>query len=314
MVDIGDLKSPDRFRSCGFESHPRHQNMYEPVITEAPEGFLPREQWPEYSLAEDAPAFLGPRIVGRDPKGMYRRFWPIVVEEYISDKEPVLADSDPNGISLNRMLIWQRIFNTDTPKGWRAFSKKMTRLDGFAELTESDYWKGWSESARRYRKKWLAEHVEKTYVIEKASYAEFRDAYKRSTIKKDIQNVFLEIIKRKLASPYAEHVELWCVRTIETKKIVAGMATVTSQSCRSSHYISGFITKEGGPDPVMVGLMDNWYKVSRARDIRFLHFGGFWVPGCPKEWKGFSVFKAKFGLKYVMYPPALFRFVRGRLF
>ncbi len=118
--------------------------MYGKILKEPPNGFIPYHQWPEYHLVGDCPPFLGPRVVGKNPVGMYRRFWPIVVEEYISDKEPVIADSDPKGISLNRMLIWQRVFKDEIPKGWYVFSKKLTRLEGFAELDgQKEYWKHW---------------------------------------------------------------------------------------------------------------------------------------------------------------------------
>lgn len=287
---------------------------YKPVLTQLPDGYVPREQWPEYDLASDAPNFLGPRLVGKKPKGMYRRLWPIVVEEYISNDEPVLEDSDPQGIALNRMLIWQRPTRSDVPKGWWTMSKETTRLDGFAHLKEADYWKGWSESARRYRRKWFAEHSNTTHTIELVSYGEFEAAYKKSSVWKVVKRVLLDIIKRKLSSPAAPHVELWGARSVHSGNVVAGMATLTSPSCKGSYYISGFITPEGEADPVMIGLMDNWFSLSLSRGIAFLHFGGFWIPGNPKNWKGFSIFKQKFGLSYIAWQPALFRFRKGKLF
>lgn len=287
---------------------------YEPVLTQLPEGYIPREQWPEYDLPSEAPKFLGPRLVGKKPKGMYRRLWPIVVEEYISDEEPVLEDSDPQGIALNRVLIWQRITRTDTPQKWWATSKEVKRLEGFAEIKEKEYWKQWSESARRYRRKWLGEHFNITYTLEQISYEEFEAAYKKSSVWKVVKTILLDVIKRKLCSPAASHVELWGARSIKTGRIVAGMATLTSPSCRGSYYISGFIMPEGENDPVMVGLMDNWFSRSHSRNIIFLHFGGFWIPGNPENWKGFSIFKQKFGLSYLAYPAPVFRFKKGRLF
>ncbi len=92
------------------------------------------------------------------------------------------------------------------------------------------------------------------------------------------------------------------------------MATLTSPACRGSYYISGFIVKDAEHDPVMVGLMDNWFKTSLEKNIAFLHFGGFWAPGNPQNWKGYSQFKAKFGLSYIAFPPTLFRFLPGKLF
>jgi hypothetical protein len=288
--------------------------QYGNVIHELPEGFVPREQWPEYALAADVPPLLAPRVVGKRPVGMYRRFWPIVVEEYISDEEPVLADSDPSGVALNRMIIWQRLCRSDVPRGWRVFSSEPTRLEGFAEIQQGEYWHQWSESARRYRKKWHEECLGSRYRISAVSYADFERAYKKSTVVKVVKNSLLDVIKRKLALPEGKHIELWCAESLETGEFVAGMATITSPTCHGSHYISGFVTQAAGKDPAMVGLMDHWFHISHARGVRFLHFGGFWTKGSPENWKGFSLFKSKFGLKYIACPSPLFRFQRGRLF
>lgn len=292
------------------------QHIYGDTVTALPQGFVPREQWPEYFLEGDVPKFLAPRLVGKDPVGMHRRLWPIVVEEYVSDKEPVLADSDPKKISANRMLIWQRLTEQTVPKGWRRLliGGHIARLEGFAELGSDEYWKAWSESARRYRKKWLEQYLNKTYVVEKISYEEFEAAYVKSTVAKQVKRLLLDSIKRKLASPAREHIEMWGARHIETGAIAAGMATLTSPTCKGSFYISGFFTQEHADDPAMVGLMDNWFSLMQARGVRFLQFGGFWTEGAPKNWKGFSQFKAKFGLKYIACPPPLTRFARGRLF
>jgi len=288
------------------------KNAYGEVVSEAPEGFIPYHQWAEYDLPSDAPPLLGPRLVGKKPVGMYRRIWPIVVEEYISDTEPVLADSDPEKISLNRALIWQRLFRTDIPKGWRRLSLAPPQLEGFALLDTPDYTERWSESARRYRRKWHAEFLGSVYTIEQISLEEFLASYMQSPIKKETKNMYRDIARRKLAN--GAGLDIWAVRHKESKEIVAGMIYITSPSSKGSYYLCGFILEKYRDTPAMVGLVDAWHARGIKNGIRFLHFGRFWQKGDPNEWKGFSLFKSKFGLHYISYPPALWRFARGKLF
>jgi hypothetical protein len=294
-------------------SIPTPGTMYGEVITQAPNGFVPYHQWPEYGLAADVPLFLKPRVTGKDPVGMYRRFWPIVIEEYISDKEPVLKDSDPEGIAANRMIIWQRLFRTDAPpQGWRVYGHKPMQLEGFAIVDDANYQARWSESARRYARKWDAQYVGKEFTIEDITEEEFLSHYKHSDIKPYIRKIYAEMVARKRAS--GAHIRFIGARHLASKDIAAAMAVIDSPTHSGSHYLCGFIKKQYEDVPAMVGLMDAWYAQCLERGIRFLHFGRFWQEGDPYEWKGFSLFKAKFGLHYISYPPALWQFVRGRLF
>ena len=288
------------------------KNAYGEVVTKAPEGFIPYHQWPEYDLPSDAPPFLGPRLVGKNPVGMYRRIWPIVIEEYISDKEPVLSDSDPENISLNRVLLWQRLFREDIPRGWRALSKRSPQLEGFADLNTKDYTARWSESARRYRRKWHKEFLGNGYTIERISLEEFLKSYMQSPIKKETKSMYEEMSKRKLKK--GAGLDIWAVRHTGSGEIAAGMVYITSPSCKASYYLCGFILEKYRDTPAMVGLVDAWYERSIKNGIRFLHFGRFWQKGDPEDWKGFSLFKSKFGLNYISYPTALWRFKKGRLF
>lgn len=286
--------------------------MYGTILKEAPEGYVPYQQWPEYVLAADIPPLLAPRLVGKNPVGVYRRFWPIVVEDYMSDKEPVLADSDLEGISANRILIWQRVFSTEIPHGWRRFSIRSSLLEGFAHITDNDYRAPWSESARRYVRKWEREHLGKDFVVEAISLETFLAAYKESDINKYIRSLYADMVVRKQKG--GAHVRFIAARHIPSNDIAAAMALVDSPAHKGSHYLCGFIQKKYEHIPAMVGLVDRWYEESLKQGITFLHFGRFWQKGDPSDWKGFSQFKAKFGLHYISYPPALWRFAKGRLF
>lgn len=286
--------------------------MYGPILTEAPEGFVPYHQWPEYGLEADVPPFLGPRKVGKSPVGMYRRIWPIVVEEYVSDTEPVLADSDPHKIALNRAIVWQRIFRQDAPQGWRNLTQRDPQLEGFALLDSQNYTARWSESARRYLRKWQKEYLGRDYAVEPVSVEEFNAAYMKSSVQKDIKEMFKHILLRKASG--GAGIEIWAVRHLPSRTLAAAMAYVTSPTHNASYYLCGFVSPTHEHVPAMVALVDAWHARGLERGMRFLHFGRFWKEGDPEDWKGFSQFKSKFGLQYIAYQPALWRFVRGRLF
>lgn len=61
----------------------------------------------------------------------------------------------------------------------------------------------------------------------------------------------------------------------------------------------------------MAGLMDHWCAASLAKGYRYLDLGGLWRPGDPKEWKGFSTFKAKLRPHIIAMSPLLVQFRRG---
>ncbi len=292
-------------------SSPTPGTMDGETLEKAPPGFVPPQQWPEYKLSTDIPPFLAPRTTGKDPLGSYRRFWPIVIEEYVSDKEPVMTDSDPDGISPNRMIIWQRVFEKTVPPGWRVLTQRPPRLEGISELKDA-YWKAWSESARRSRRKWHEQYLGKDYRVEEISVEDFIKAYAHSTIQPYIKKLYRGIIERKQKA--GADLTIIAARHIHTNEVAAAMVTVNSTQCHGSHYLAGFIAPLHEHVPAMVGLMDHWHEKSLARGIRFLHFGLFWHKGEPDTWKGFSNFKAKFGISYISYPPALWRVARGRLF
>jgi hypothetical protein len=292
------------------------ETTYGEVLSELPQGFIPREQWPEYLLTASPPPTFKPEAVGENPRGMRWGLWPLTFEEYITDLEPDLAVSDPDHLARNRIVLWRRLTRTDIPKGWHQFSKKPSRLEGIAEIKNADYWRRWDESARRYRRRWVTNCLNKIYTIAEVPYEEFAHAYMQSTVVKKVGRETLNIAKRRIEQEKNElrFTECWGVRRMSDDMLMAGMVITNSPSCGGSYYLCGFYKAEVGEDPLMMGLMDNWFSISLKRGIRFLHFGGFWIKGDPKNWKGFSIFKSKFGLFYLYYPPLLLRIVRGKFF
>jgi hypothetical protein len=284
---------------------------YGPVIDHLPNGFIPKEQWPEYDLRAEPVPICKREIVGTNPKGI--RWWlgPLCFEEYVSDTEPDLAMSDSGTIRI-RQIRWLRVINSSQPKGWHQLSKKPSRLEGFGEVKEG-YWRNWSESARRYRKKWHTSYHNSLYTIENVSYQEYAQAYATSTVSKSTAGTSL-LITTQHAKYRPGDMEFLAARRLIDGKVMAGIALAHSPSTGNSLYLSGFYQESVKEDPLMVGLMDHWYHTSVERHFLYLHFGGFWIPGTPKSAQGYSTFKAKFGLSYIAYPPELMRVRAGRIF
>ena len=278
---------------------------------ELPSDFAPREQWPEFSLANIPPPQLNPEEVGTAPKGLRWGIWPLYFESYASDVEPDLRESGAHGDAPSRIIVWHRITRTDTPHGWRAFSQRSSKTEGYAQLTPGeDYPHAWSESARRYRNKWCRECLGVKYAIEMLSYEQFEAAYLQSPTFKKTGKKPLDILRRNIHGNAPARI--WGVHHLESGEIAAGMAVMDSPTRHASYYACGFIRKEWSDDPLMTGLMDHWFSESAQGGMQLLHLGEFWQKGKPADWKGFSQFKSGFGARLIPYPPALVRFAFGR--
>lgn len=286
-------------------------HLYGTILSILPEGLVPKEQWPEFKPAALPQAFCDPVQVGQKPKGVRWSLWPLTFEEYVSDEEPDLSASDPHKQARHRLVMWRRITRTTaTPKWWTLWHTS-SRLEGFAKLRPGDYWAEWSENARRQRKKWLTDFAEKTYHIRRATYAEYEQGYAKSLVAKKTMRESNRIVQQ-MEKCAPEIMSYWVTQRICDGAIKAGIACIHSDSTRNSYYAAGFYHTDTQDAPLMVGLMDTWYRDRQQHGYRFLHMGQFWFPGEPKTWKGFSNFKAKFGLFYIAYPPLLYQFARGR--
>jgi len=271
--------------------------MYEPLVQERPQDFKTLEEWPEYNLASDIPSAFHGREVGEKPRGVRWGLGPLKFENYFGDEEP-LSSHRPC------FIRWQRVFRHDVPTGWHE-RRRATHLIGFWPVSVEDHGMRWSESARRYLKKWKRE-TGNHYHIDNLTYPEFEAAYLASGIGKKIGRTMLSMVTSRLGSGLT--LRFRGVRERKTGRLAAGVAIFESPSARAAHYHSGFYGTEGGRDHAMLGLFDQWFSEANERGLRYLLLGRFRLPGNPKSWQGFSRFKAQFGLQYVLQPPLLWRF------
>lgn len=289
------------------------QFIYGDILPEMPEGFMAPEDWPEHGTVGDPASICVREEVGVAPKGIRWAFGPICFEEYTSDTEPDLVESEKGALPRPRTIMWHRVQRSDVPKGWYAFSKHPWRIDGVLDLeANSDYTALWHKNARRDLRLWK-EQFAPSYRIEKTSLDEYAAAYRTSLIAKRVDLERLYQLERRMNTSAREHIELWIVRN-QSGVVIAGTAIIYSPTYKHSTHLAPFITAEGRSAYAATALIEHWFEETRARGYRFAVTTNFWFQGQPKDWRGFSEFKSHFGFSYVAYPPTLYRFKGGKFF
>lgn len=317
MVYAEDLKSLTRKGLWVRVPPPAPEYMdfpYGKLVDKLPEGFFPPDIWPEFGSLATPVAICSREEVGKDPKGVRWSFWPVTIEEYIGDKEPRLEDAYTGALTRNRMVRWLRLSNVPVPKGWFV-ERRPWRVDGFYLLDPTKpYINDWKKSARRDLREWQKKYTSFCR-IEAISFEEYEEAYKHSTVAKKTTMELMYMLKRKREKAVTrEHSTLWGVRDLRSGKIIAGNVNYYSPTFKSSVREFPFILPEARGGHASVALVDHWMSEALKRGHYKLIATHFWQPGESKSWQGFSAFKAQFGYTFVAYPPALYRFVRGKLF
>lgn len=285
---------------CTMERH---------IITEPPEGFIYYQTWPEYKLASD---FVNGKEIFANIPGVRLGAWPFILERYYSDTEPdyKLANSDETAPS--RVIIWQRIFNKNIPTGWYCPRTKERYLEGFAKVSD-DYYGSWSVRAREERNRWLKHFNNQAYRIETLSFAEFAEAYANSTVIQKVHRYYIESLNKKLAQGAIQFIDFRGVREQASGKLVGGIACLNSPTHKSSYYHTGFYLDIVKKDPVMIGLMDDWFSRATEKEYQYLFLGLFQKPDTLGHMRDYSFFKSKFCPYFVSLPPPLVRPAKGNL-
>ncbi len=225
----------------------------------------------------------------------------------MSDADPDLSLSESITPAPFRFVIWRRILRTDVPKGWLQWGSKMSALKGYCRVPPTgDVRVNWSRTVKYKALVWRKKFLNKDFEIVDTSWDEFSRGYSKSLVHKKLYGLLMRGFGG-LYRDRPENVNLWGVRHVPTGKIVAGLGVLNSPSSRSSYYSIGFYLPGFKEVPLMVGLFDHWFQYSQMNNIDLLQLGGFWQKGDPKEWKGYSTFKSKFGTEYVEYQPKLVR-------
>lgn len=228
---------------------------------------------------------------------------PLWFEGYTSDIEPRPATDGPR-----RVVIWQPVSRRDNPRGWRRSWVQMNpNLTGFADLAEAvPYWSIWSSHAQRHRKRWLAQQL---FEIREVPAQEFMDVYRSRAAQLHLKDFHTWLLDRKIRKHAGLMVFLGAFDP--SGKMMAGFAALDIPEDNQSYHVASFIRREARQTSVGTGLVDAWFRRCLSKGFRFADFDLFWTPSDPWSWRGFSRFKAQFGVTFVRYPKPLFKFAGG---
>lgn len=271
--------------------------------------YRPLRQWPDLNTFESIPRYFHPARIGEKPRGCYWTLWPFSFEQYEGDDEPAVAPLLEDKKKPIRIVMWQRMGRLDVPKKWIAFSDRPAYKIGFIPL-QKEYWREWSETGKRDRKRFFAESAQ-VYSLEEVGFEEFKKAYKKSTLPLTLKDGMLYEIDFRLKNPKTE-MKFLVARRKRDGKVVAGVAHLRSRALPLAYYQGGFFLPEVRDEPLMTGLFDRWFSESLESGVQFVDLGNFWKSGEDSSWKGFSIFKAKFNPLYFFLPPTLYQFRFGK--
>lgn len=270
-----------------------------------PKGYVHHRSVREFLQREYSSGWV--KFIGKgNVPGSINDLGPIRIERYISDEEPKIFPDQKF-----RIIIWQPLTRQDIPKGWkRSWDQFGVKRNGFTEITDPEkYWDKWEPHAQRHRQKWL-EIKDKKWEIYEPTLEEFVSAYKKIKFNRILRDAFIDILKKKVQR-HGKLVHLYGARQ-KGGPLEAGFASVDVPEGNQSFHCISFHNKNARQDSVGTGLMDEWFKDSVSKGLRFLDFCVFWAPGEDKKWKGFSRFKSQFGVQYIDFPKPLIRFEKGR--
>ena len=266
-------------------------------------------EWQEYNLSLTYPAFVRAKKIGINPPGARMGIWPMYIDEYRSNKEPI-----PQQGPL-QLMQWHRLTRTDTPPGWWQLPKAQSELCiGLYNDLSAGYTSHWKKTAAYYSRQVKKRLLNKEYYIESLDFNTFAESFTHSTVAREIQTLEIHKLKKRLEL-FPQNVTMWGMRQTTDNKLLAGFSAFDSPHNKASQYGCSFYLPEAHRDNLMVGLIDHWFEVSLQKKLRVLHFGLFTPKGHGVgRAKTISDFKSKFITHYIAYQPPLWRLMGGKLF
>ncbi len=282
-----------KYNRVAFYEHHGRGTIGDPL----PHGFMSHRQSRLYLTYNDHGEIVGEQGC----LGTRNRRGPIYFESYTTDTEP--KPQKQWGIGI---IKWQPLSITQIPHGWHRMKKPFIKQTGFAEIKNPiRYWDAWTDHAKRHRTKWLNKPL---YPVEVVGAQEFMGAYRRESHLFVTKYPFLGILRHD-AKHHGERLVCFGARDSDGT-LVAGLAVLNLPDANTSSHTISFIAKRARHTSVGTALIDAWFQNAIANSIRFLNFGTFWAPGDPPAWRGFSQFKAQFGIHFIRYPHQLFKIMR----
>lgn len=222
-----------------------------------------------------------------------------VVRYERTDVEPDIEKLKKEEGINHGMVTWIPYSRTEAPKGW----KRLYLTDHFREtgyvLLEEDYRKKWNERSRRAMKKF-----EKSGAIIRAVDGDtFAKAFHDTRVKHWYKSDYIRYYKKMVAIDPSK-IRQWLVYV--DGKPVAWLAVHDYIDNHSVHLVA-FTGKEAYPSQWGTALIDEWFRDSLTRGIKYLSFDQLRQRGGPSEQKGYTEFKENFIEYRLSFPKAYFK-------
>ena len=268
-----------------------------------PENYVPYRSDPGFLRRESNTIGYRKVVESNGVFGITWGFGPLRFGRFEGDREPSLITTGPR-----RLIYWQRLTRRTAPPGWsRALISMPTRLTGFVDLSQDPAEGNWTSHARRHLGRWRKQEA---FVIKDVDVETFLKGYRRSDLRSSVKSTFGPMLRQKKID-HGERLRFFGVVRVADGKLRGGFVSLDIPESSQSVHIASFVSRDAERAAAGYGLVDRWFHHGREKGLRFMDFDGFWAPGDPSGWKGFSKFKSQFGVTFIRRAPLLSRSMGG---
>ncbi|MBC7503687.1 GNAT family N-acetyltransferase [Candidatus Gracilibacteria bacterium] len=225
-----------------------------------------------------------------------------VVKYERTDIEPDIERLKQDGVK-HAMVTWIPYSRQDIPEGW----KRLWLTDHFQETSVNeltqDYKTKWNDRARRALKKYERSGAEVKYVDSDTFIEAFKKSHVKSWNYKLIKNDYIRNYKR-IRAFAPDKVRQWLV--YQDGEAVAGLACLDYINNHSVHFVA-FTDTASYPIQGGTALIDEWFRSSAEKGIKYITFDQLRNPHGPSDQRGYTEFKENFVEHRLSFPKAYFK-------
>ncbi len=217
-----------------------------------------------------------------------------------TDKEPDMEKLKKWGVK-HAFVTWIPYQRQDIPVGWkRLYLTDHFQHTGYTTLDkETDYTTHWNDRAKRARKKWRTSGA----VLRAVDSTEFAQAFRDTKVKHWYKSDYIRYYK-KLVAIDPTSVRQWLVYV--DGKAEAGLAVHDYVGNHSVHLVA-FTWKKAYDIQGWTWLIDEWFRESQEKGMKYLTFDQLRNPHGPKDQKWYTEFKENFIEHKLSFPKAYFK-------
>lgn len=217
-----------------------------------------------------------------------------------SDEEPDIEWLKASGVK-HAMVAWIPYSLQEKPIGWRRlYLTDHFQCTGFTRIDDvEDYTKKWNDRAKRARKKFNNSWAEVRLVDRDTFITAFRNTKVKHWFKSDYISYY-----KKITAVDPSAIRQWIVYLNDEP--VAGLAVLDYLDNHSVHLVA-FTDKKAYDIQWGTGLIDEWFRDSKAKDMKYLTFDQLRNPHGPGDQQGYTEFKENFLECKLSFPKAYFK-------